>query len=89
MKTHIRMHFDKKNADCNEENYIHCILGDDNSDATSNHIQRTPAQTSVINSISNNMINPISRSILNQGNKTPHLIDDDAAQGDPAATLSR
>lgn len=85
MKTHIRMHFDKKNADCNEENYISCILGDDNTDQTSNHhIQRTSAQTSVINTISNNMI---TKSILNQGNKTPHLIDDDTPSD--ATTLPR
>lgn len=26
MRTHIRMHFDKKTNDFNEENYISCIL---------------------------------------------------------------
>lgn len=87
MKTHIRMHFDKKNSDCNEESYISCILGDDNGDTASNNIQRAP-QTSVINNISNNTINPVTRSILNHGNKTPHLIDDDV-QGETANALSR
>lgn len=29
MRTHIRMHFDKKTSDFNEENYITCILEED------------------------------------------------------------
>lgn len=29
MRTHIRMHFDKKTSDFNEENYISCILEED------------------------------------------------------------
>lgn len=29
MRTHIRMHFDKKTNDFNEENYITCILEED------------------------------------------------------------
>jgi zinc finger protein ZFPM1 len=29
MRTHIRMHFDKKTVDFNEENYITCILEED------------------------------------------------------------
>lgn len=31
MRTHIRMHFDKKTNDFNEENYISCILDEDNN----------------------------------------------------------
>ncbi|XP_063700353.1 zinc finger protein ush isoform X1 [Culicoides brevitarsis] len=29
MRTHIRMHFDKKGGDCNEENFITCIIEED------------------------------------------------------------
>lgn len=29
MRTHIRMHFDKKTGECNEENYITCIVEED------------------------------------------------------------
>uniref|UniRef100_A0A336M583 CSON010079 protein n=1 Tax=Culicoides sonorensis TaxID=179676 RepID=A0A336M583_CULSO len=29
MRTHIRMHFDKKGGECNEENYITCIIEED------------------------------------------------------------
>lgn len=29
MRTHIRMHFDKKSTDFNEEHYISCILEED------------------------------------------------------------
>lgn len=29
MRTHIRMHFDKKGGECNEENYITCIVEED------------------------------------------------------------
>lgn len=32
MRTHIRMHFDKKSTDFNEEKYISCVLEDDNTD---------------------------------------------------------
>lgn len=33
MRTHIRMHFDKKSGELNEEHYISCILEDDGSEA--------------------------------------------------------
>ncbi|XP_031619091.1 zinc finger protein ush isoform X2 [Contarinia nasturtii] len=33
MRTHIRMHFDKKTNDFNEENYISCTLDDENAEA--------------------------------------------------------
>lgn len=32
MRTHIRMHIDKKAGDVNEENYISCILDDDSTE---------------------------------------------------------
>lgn len=32
MRTHIRMHIDKKSGDFNEENYISCILDDDSTE---------------------------------------------------------
>lgn len=32
MRTHIRMHFDKKTSDFNEENYITCEIEEDNGD---------------------------------------------------------
>lgn len=32
MRTHIRMHLDKKSGDFNEENYISCILDDDSTE---------------------------------------------------------
>ncbi|XP_067002117.2 zinc finger protein ush [Anabrus simplex] len=35
MRTHIRMHFEKRSADLQEENYISCILGDEASPSNS------------------------------------------------------
>lgn len=32
MRTHIRMHIDRKAGDVNEENYISCILDDDSTE---------------------------------------------------------
>lgn len=32
MRTHIRMHLDKKSGEFNEENYISCILDDDSTE---------------------------------------------------------
>lgn len=32
MRTHIRMHFDKKSNDFNEENFISCIVEDEGSE---------------------------------------------------------
>lgn len=32
MRTHIRMHLDKKTGDLNEENFISCILNDDSTE---------------------------------------------------------
>ncbi|XP_037958671.1 zinc finger protein ush [Teleopsis dalmanni] len=34
MRTHIRMHFDKKTTDFNEENYMLCIMEDENVEMT-------------------------------------------------------
>lgn len=87
MKTHIRMHFDKKLSDCNEESYIACISADDSKEGAPNHVQRAaPSQTSVISSISNNAISHIPRAALSQGSKTPHVIEDDEVE---AITLPR
>lgn len=33
MRTHIRMHFDKKTNDFNEESYISCTLDEENTEA--------------------------------------------------------
>lgn len=33
MRTHIRMHFDKKTNDFNEENYISCTLDEENTES--------------------------------------------------------
>lgn len=35
MRTHIRMHFDKKTSDINEEHYMACILEDENMEIPS------------------------------------------------------
>lgn len=47
MRTHIRMHFDKKTNDFNEENYISCTLDEESTDA----------QTPII-SLSNQALSP-------------------------------
>lgn len=51
MRTHIRMHFEKKSVDVNEEHYISCILEDDGIEGpppvktvTSSVIQPAPVQ---------------------------------------------
>lgn len=57
MRTHIRMHMDKKSGDVNEENYISCILDDDSTEippATTNKIL-SPAHV-IENVINNNSV---------------------------------
>ncbi|XP_055301401.1 zinc finger protein ush isoform X2 [Sitodiplosis mosellana] len=44
MRTHIRMHFDKKTNDFNEESYISCTLDEENSEA---HAQTATLSSSV------------------------------------------
>lgn len=51
MRTHIRMHFDKKTSDFNEENYISCILEEDS-------IEIPPHSASVIQSTVPEIISP-------------------------------
>lgn len=41
MRTHIRMHFDKKTNDFNEENYISCTLDEENTETPASLINQT------------------------------------------------
>lgn len=43
MRTHIRMHIDKKSGDYNEENYISCILDDDSTEIPPAAAAKTPS----------------------------------------------
>lgn len=43
MRTHIRMHVDKKSGEFNEENYISCILDDDNTEIPPAAAAKTPS----------------------------------------------
>lgn len=43
MRTHIRMHIDKKSGDFNEENYISCILDDDSTEIPPAAAAKTPS----------------------------------------------
>lgn len=43
MRTHIRMHIDKKSGDFNEENYISCILDDDSTEIPPAAAHKTPS----------------------------------------------
>lgn len=43
MRTHIRMHIDKKSGDFNEENYISCILDDDSTEIPPAAAGKTPS----------------------------------------------
>lgn len=43
MRTHIRMHIDKKSGDVNEENYISCILDDDSTEIPPAAAMKTPS----------------------------------------------
>lgn len=43
MRTHIRMHIDKKSGDVNEENYISCILDDDSTEIPPANISKVPS----------------------------------------------
>lgn len=43
MRTHIRMHIDKKSGEFNEENYISCILDDDNTEIPPAAAAKTPS----------------------------------------------
>lgn len=52
MRTHIRMHFDKKTNDFNEENYISCTLDEEN---TETHSSSLPISSS---SLSNQTSSP-------------------------------
>ncbi|KAL7045608.1 hypothetical protein ACKWTF_002273 [Chironomus riparius] len=43
MRTHIRMHIDKKSGDVNEENYISCILDDDSTEIPPSIVNKVPS----------------------------------------------
>lgn len=43
MRTHIRMHIDKKSGDVNEENYISCILDDDSTEIPPASVGKIPS----------------------------------------------
>lgn len=43
MRTHIRMHIDKKSGEYNEENYISCILDDDSTEIPPAAATKTPS----------------------------------------------
>lgn len=43
MRTHIRMHIDKKAGDVNEESYISCILDDDSTEIPPVNANKTPS----------------------------------------------
>lgn len=43
MRTHIRMHIDKKSGEVNEENYISCILDDDSTEIPPAAAVKTPS----------------------------------------------
>jgi hypothetical protein len=43
MRTHIRMHIDRKTGDFNEENYISCILDGDNTEIPPAAAHKTPS----------------------------------------------
>lgn len=43
MRTHIRMHFDKKSGDFNEEQYISCITEDDGLESSHHQQQPSPS----------------------------------------------
>lgn len=45
MRTHIRMHFDKKTNDFNEESYISCTLDEENNEA---HAQAATLSSSAL-----------------------------------------
>lgn len=45
MRTHIRMHIDKKAGDVNEESYISCILDDNSTEIPPVNPNKTPSPT--------------------------------------------
>lgn len=51
MRTHIRMHFDKKSSDFNEEHYISCILEEDGLEIPSPAATVVPQQSQDQNNI--------------------------------------
>lgn len=52
MRTHIRMHFDKKSSDFNEENYISWILDEDGMELTPAQVAPRPSVVATTNSTS-------------------------------------
>lgn len=52
MRTHIRMHFDKKSSDFNEEHYISCILEEDGLEIPSPAATVIPQQSQEQNNTS-------------------------------------
>jgi hypothetical protein len=47
MRTHIRMHLDKKSGEFNEENYISCILDDDSTEIPPASAHKTPSPETI------------------------------------------
>lgn len=58
MRTHIRMHIDKKSGEFNEENYISCILDDDNTEIPPAASIKTPSPENLDQYKTNVIIKP-------------------------------
>lgn len=59
MRTHIRMHVDRKSGDINEENYISCILDDDSTEIPPVGANKTPSPNAVDNAKSMKSSKPL------------------------------
>ncbi|KAG5675916.1 hypothetical protein PVAND_005775 [Polypedilum vanderplanki] len=56
MRTHIRMHIDKKTSDVNEENYISCILDDDSTEIPPLNASKIPSPHIVNNEVNHTVL---------------------------------
>jgi hypothetical protein len=62
MRTHIRMHIDRKTSDVNEENYISCILDDDSTEIPPLGASKIPSP---------HIISDINNAVLKRSKLTP------------------
>lgn len=80
MRTHIRMHIDKKSGDINEENYISCILDDDSTEIPPAAAGKTPSpeiyETSKINVIKHGKMVKSPCDISSQNGSDPSVNDE-------------
>lgn len=80
MRTHIRMHIDKKSGDFNEENYISCILDDDSTEIPPAAAGKTPSPE---------IVEQPKVNVIKQGNLAKSPFEDASSQNGSESSVEK